>query len=126
MSLGMLTISGNFNSDDITSVKPFPIIFGKNAIYRLVHRVPNNRNHNAHISSVSEERTRLQVLDSGGSLTATTFPNDRRGKREAINEAGEGGKQSKKPVCANDIADSLAEDDIEDDKLYRRHETDQS
>jgi hypothetical protein len=28
----MLTISGNFDSDDITSVKPLPIMFGKNVI----------------------------------------------------------------------------------------------
>ncbi|KAG2128166.1 hypothetical protein BD769DRAFT_1775734 [Suillus cothurnatus] len=96
MSLGMLTISGNFDSDDITSVKPLPIMFGKNVI-------------------AFEERTRLQALDSGGSLTAITFPNGCKGKRGAINEAGEGGP-SKKPVCANDTA----EEDIEDDNLRMR------
>jgi hypothetical protein len=34
------------------------------------------------------------VLDSGGSLTATTFVNDWKGKRKAIDEAGEGGSSS--------------------------------
>ncbi|KAG2104276.1 hypothetical protein BD769DRAFT_1393436 [Suillus cothurnatus] len=57
------------------------------------------------------------MLDSGGSLTATTFANDCKG----IDEAGEG-DPSKKPVYGNDITDSTAEEDVEDDDLYRSTE----
>jgi hypothetical protein len=61
------------------------------------------------------------MLDSGGSLTATTFANDCKGKRKGIDEGGEGGP-SKKPVYGNDTTDSTAEEDVEDDDLYRSTE----